>query len=248
MLKWAFALGTLFAVSGFAQQNMDSKYFELTEPEVKLVREESLSFQTFSNTAIGASLCQGGNLRLLTAPAEGGVNLGDVLQDLQSGELILDQIMNIGKKIWDVIQAGKPVVNLKTDVATALPYGARCWLDLQTWQAPQARTYSVTYKNLYGIEVVKFSYRVVYVAGGSVNGKGAYIGYAALEPSEVSVAWGFTFNASSTAPTVFNMGTKEEPLAGLNLQMNYSIDTVLKSVKASQSYFINGLGEFRALD
>lgn len=246
MMKWAFALSTLFAINGFAQ-NLDSRYFEMTEPEVKLVREESLSFQTFASSAIGSSLCQTGNARFLTAPSE-GIDLGGVLKDLQSGELILDQVMNLGKKIWDIVQAGKPVVNLKTDVATALPYGAKCWMDLQTWQAPQARTYSVTYKNLYGIEVVKFSYRVVYVAGGSVNGKGAYIGYAALEPSEVSVAWGFTFNASSSAPAVYNMGTKEAPVAGMNLQMNYSIDTVLKSVKASQAYFISGAGEFKSLD
>jgi hypothetical protein len=175
-------------------------------------------------------------------------NAGAIVNDISAAGMILDQVVNLGKKVWTLVEAGKPVVDLKTDVATALPYGAKCWMDLQTWRAPMAKTYSVTYKNLYGVEVVKFSYRVVFVAGGSVNGQGAYIGYAAIEPSEVSVAWGFKFNAQSAVPTIYNMGTKEAPVGGMNIQINYSIDTVVKHVQASQAYFLGGNGLLQSLD
>lgn len=246
MMKWALATALTWTLASMAQAQ-DSAYYELGAAEIHQGPTVALNSRAFANTALGSSLCAEGTPGFLSREFA-GADTGDILGDLNQGGLILDQIVNLGRKIWTLVEAGKPVVNLKTDVATALPYGAKCWLDLQTWSAPKATTYTVTYKNLYGMEVVKFSYRVIFVSGGSVNGKGAYIGYAAMEPAEVSVAWGFTFNASSAAPTIYNMGTKEAPVAGMNLQMKYSVDTLLKHMEASQSYFISGKGNLQSLN
>jgi hypothetical protein len=39
---------------------------------------------------------------------------------LDSPELVLDLIINLGKKIWTLVEANKPVVNVATDSASAL--------------------------------------------------------------------------------------------------------------------------------
>lgn len=249
-MKWAVALTAMMSIASAAHA-VDAQYYEIGEVQVQEGKTVQLNPRLFASTAIGSSTCAQANPRfLLATPAAGEIAgaAGEILGDLNATGLILDQIVNLGKKVWTLVDAGKPVVNLKTDVATALPYGAKCWMDLQTWSAPTAKTYTVTYKNLYGMEVVKFSYRVIFVSGGSVDGKGAYIGYAAIEPSDVSVAWGFKFSAESSAPTIYNMGTKEAPVAGMNLQMNYKIDTILKHVESSQAYFISGKGLLQSLD
>ncbi len=170
----------------------------------------------------------------------------EVLQPLTVLDAALDKIINIGKKAWSVVEAGKPVVNLNMDVATALPEGARCWTDLQAWQTPKAATYTVSYKNAYNIEVVRFSYRVLYITGGNVNGKGAYIGYAAIQPADVLVRWGFNLQVQGNTLAVYNMGTKEAPVAGMALGVNYSVDTVINHMSGSKTFSIPGNGDFVA--
>ena len=66
--------------------------------------------------------------------------------------VVLDQVINIGKKVFDVVRAGTPVVNIKRDTANALPSGLKCWSDLGGWKAPKATSYRVVYKNALGME------------------------------------------------------------------------------------------------
>jgi len=162
-------------------------------------------------------------------------------------EMIADSIINIGKKLWAIVDAGRPVVNLKMDVGTALPQGARCWMDLQTWNVPTSHRYQVSFVNGFNSEIVKFDYRVISLAGGSIDGKGKYIGYAAFQPVNVEVAWGFEFNAEAAVPAVFNMGSKAEPVAGLQIVMNYKVTSPLKFISQSQAYFMDGKGSFEQM-
>ncbi|MEZ0391855.1 MAG: hypothetical protein ACAH59_06550 [Pseudobdellovibrionaceae bacterium] len=169
----------------------------------------------------------------------------DLINAISGTDMIFDQVVNLGKKVWNLIDSGKPVVNLKTDVATALPAGAKCWLDLQLWQEPQSVSYLVSLKNGYGMEVVRFVYRIITLTGGSVDGRGAYIGYATIQPAEVKVAWGFRFNATVTAPTVYNLGTRENPVGGMTLNLNYQIQPILgiAHIEVTEAFRLNGRGE-----
>ena len=163
-------------------------------------------------------------------------------------EDVIDRIINIGKKIWAVVESGRAVVNYKTDVATAMPQGVKCWTDLQGWAAPQSRTYETSFINGYGTEVVKFKYRVIWIFNGSKEGKGAYIGYATAIPVNMEVAWGFNFDAEASVPAVFNQGDKQNPIAGMQMIMKYRVTNVLTNISQSQAYFINGQGQFKTLD
>lgn len=172
-------------------------------------------------------------------------NKSNLLSSFQTLGLIeeLDIIINIGEKVWKIIEAGKQVVNVSTKVATALPKGITSMNDLDGWQPPQSKTYKVEITNKLGMTVVSLQYQVITVTGGSINGKGQYVGYASVLPSELFVAWGFNFDANCSAPSIFNVGNKKNPIGALNLVMDYTINTPLSTLRQSQSYYITGLGE-----
>ena len=168
--------------------------------------------------------------------------------DLNEIEKTLDQVINIGQKVWSVIEAGRPAVNVQSARAMAMPYGVQNWMDLQNWQTPVAKSYLVTITNALGMEVVKFGYAVNYIYGGNVNGKGAYIGYAQVIPTVISVAYGYTLNVNAEVPVVMNRGTKQAPIAGMQLNLNWKVSTVVKELQERKLYSIDGRGHFQALN
>lgn len=234
MKKALLAVAVCFSATVFAQANINEKYYEVTTSQTKEVSTEVLDLKTVMDMSQNCT-------QSISGPSLSGGPFDDV-------ELALDQIINIGKKIWNIVVAGKPVMNYKTDIATAMPQGVKCWLDLSNWQAPISKTYSYTAKNAFGMDVVKFNYRVIFVYGGGVNGQGQYIGYATTQPVDMVVQWGFKLNAVGSVPTVFNTGSKNDPVGGMQMNMNYRIESPMTTIEQSQAYFISGKGEFKKLD
>ena len=106
----------------------------------------------------------------LTQERSDSKNLGEVI-------MVVDQLIALGKKIWVIIEAGRPVVNTNLPVVHVLPREAGqdgSLYDLSGWNAPKAIGYRVTYKNLYGMEVIAFTYSIVNLL--------TDIGYAKLDP------------------------------------------------------------------
>ena len=170
-----------------------------------------------------------------------------IADQIDQVDIILDKIINIGKKVWAIAELGRPVYDYTTEAATALPYGVKSWKSLQSWQPLKSSTWSVSYKNGYGAEVVKFEYKVVYLAGGNLNGKGKYIGYAIVMPVKLNVAWGFTFNAMASVPVVYNIGTNEDPVAAMSLDIKWSVDTVLKHIEQTEVFNLTATGELKRM-
>lgn len=166
---------------------------------------------------------------------------------LDESLIVLDQIINFGKKIWAIVEANKPVVNYKTDRADAMPAGIQTWQNLETWNAPQAKVYRATYKNLFGMTVVDFAFRVLFTSGGSYKGKGQYLTHVTIVPANLNVAWGYNFDAQATIPSVVNNGTQAEPVAGMELLMNWTVKTVMKHHQSTMSFFVRGDGQFTNL-
>lgn len=182
--------------------------------------------------------------KALAEQAESGGLQGAIAQ-LTAAEVVVDKIINIGTKIWNVIEAGRPVANYAAQKATALPQNARRWDQLQNWRRPTSRVQSVVYKNLLGFEVVRFTYRVISLYGGDVSGIGRYIGYATVEPLEMTVAFMYSFNAGAKVDAVYNMGSSANPVAGMLMNVNWTISTVLKSSTESHSYTLDGRGNIQ---
>ena len=172
---------------------------------------------------------------------------GTDLNPIDQVEVIVDQIINIGKKIWNIVEAGKPVVNVKFDTANALPRGVTCWADMSGWSIPQTQLYTVNYENGWGMTVVSFTYRLTFTGKGNVNGIGQYITNATFMPANIKVAWGFQFDATADIPSVFNQGTKENPLAGMQMNMNWRVRSAVTDIQQSETYFVSGDNSFKHL-
>lgn len=228
----AFVLALGLANTAFA---VDKAYYEIKNLTVTDVTEQFPQLDTMSQPGLNEECASSGPFSVRYS--------GDVASDLNplnGVELIVDQIINIGKKIFAVVQAGKPVMNIKLDTANALPKGLTCWSDLAGWNVPESKVYQVDYRNGFGMNVVSFAYRVTYTAGGSANGIGKYITNATFMPAKVHVAWGFQFDAEAAIPSVFNTGTKAAPVAGMQMNMAWKVASPVIEHQSSESFFVSG--------
>lgn len=162
-------------------------------------------------------------------------------------DVILDKIIAIGDKIWKIIEKNKPVVNQKYQAVSMVPEGVKKWQQLEGWQMPKTKVFSMVYKNGFGGKVVEFSYRVVFSYGGSVNGKGQYLSRIEIEPALLNVAWGYKFNANGEVVNPMNAGTKKDPIAATELRMNWAVNTVMKHSEESTRFYVRGDGLFKDL-
>ena len=95
---------------------------------------------------------------------------------------IIDQIVNLAEKIWNIIDKNRPVVNITTNYANAVPYGTSHWTQLQSWSKPSTKKYAFSMKNGYGTEVVKVTYQVHWTHSGNFQGKGKFLTGVTVEP------------------------------------------------------------------
>jgi len=165
---------------------------------------------------------------------------GALNDDLSAIDVALDQIINVGKKVWSVVAAGKPVMNVKFDFATAFPKGVTVASELHGFSDLQYKSFDYTGTNGFGMEVFKVQYTVVYQYGGSYAGKGKYITSASIVPQNVSVVWGYSLNMNVDNVSVSNLGTSESPVAGMNLMANIKVSTVMKSEELNELFAVRG--------
>lgn len=240
MIASAISLGTLQA-----NASADPKHYTIKRVIIREIPDqEKLKWmnQKIDNFTEGCSPETAPNVT--NPPALPGTNPSNPLDMI---DVIVDKIINIGKKIWAIVDAGRPVVNIKVDTANALPAGVTCWDQLEGWKAPTSKLYQVAYENGFGAQVITFNFRVNFISGGAYKGQGQYITLASVQPALVDVAWGFRFDAVATVPMVFNQGTKMDPLAGMQLAMNWKVATALQEIQQAENFFINGAGVLKKL-
>jgi hypothetical protein len=160
-------------------------------------------------------------------------------------EMALDPmaIADILFKVWDIVVANKPVVTVNLKNASALPNLAENhWERLSGWKHERSITYQMQVTNGYGIKVIDLEYRVKLLFGGGVRGKGRYIASARVTPTKIDVQWGYNLDVGVTVPAVVNMGTEDDPLAAIYLDVTYKIHNILRSTSEGQSYLLQGDG------
>lgn len=164
------------------------------------------------------------------------------------GGFDIGTIINYGKEIWKIISENKPVVHIKKASANALPQGVSCWTELQNWNIPQSKAYKVIYTNLFGIDVVSFEFRLHYTYGGQVGEVGQYLANVTVAPMNLEVLWGYTFDAEVEVANVVNLGTHANPLAGMEISMNWKVATVVKEEQTRLIYFVQGNGQHQLFE
>ncbi len=220
--------------SAFAQEvykqvyNQNAGFFEVREVHIeRLSVHENLNFLDYKNDCSDLSNSTDSS--------------GHVIRRLNGEDLTLDQITNIGKDTWEFIQNNKPVINATTQYAHALPRGSACWDDLSNWQRPRSEVYKATYVNGFGMEVVNLEIKLLYTYGGQANNKGRYISNATLLYNKLDVTWGFKVDAAVEVPLVVNMGSKEDPVAGMQLTLRWAIKGV-NHLERTAGFFVYGDG------
>lgn len=228
------------AVWAATPADQSQKYYQFGRPVIEEVTSGPLTeVQPLDFTATACSSSQAGVY---------AADDLDPLNPIDQAHIYLDKMINLGKKVWSVVELGRPVVNITLNSANALPQGVLCWNTLTGWSVPQSKVYRVSYTNGFGSTVVNFAYRVIFTAGGSLNGQGKYITNATVVPADLYVAWGYTFNASTVVPSVFNVGTVDRPVAGMQLNLNWSVDTVINHSQQAETFYVGGDGTFKKLN
>ncbi|MFH1725514.1 MAG: hypothetical protein ABII00_12965 [Elusimicrobiota bacterium] len=165
----------------------------------------------------------------------------------QSPVVVIERIVNIARTVWKIIEENKPVVDVETCFATALPEGVAHWDQLSGWRPPEGAVYGLRAENLYGVKVIDLRFQVLRTHGGSYKGKGKYLHAVMIEPLKIEVAWGYRFGMKAEVPSVVNVGTAEDPVAGMIARLGWSIDTVLKHSEGKNVFYLQGDGVFREL-
>ncbi|NBT57898.1 hypothetical protein EBT16_03840 [bacterium] len=174
-----------------------------------------------------------------TEPRGTKENVGGLTEELDLAAVVLDKIVNLGKKVWTVIENGRPVVNVDTQYANALPAGVRAQ-DLENFSALQFRSFRRYGVNLYGATVYDVTYTLVHRFGGQFEGRGAYVESATVLPQNVQVLWGYNVNFAVENVSTVNLGTKENPIASVALETSLTVKTVLQEIRIKNIYEFRG--------
>ena len=111
-----------------------------------------------------------------------------------------------------------------------------------------SKTYNVTMKNNFGMEVVRVRVRVTGNWGGSAAGRGQYLANVIMVPVETYVAWGWSLDLWSENRDPVNTGTFEQPIAGLGFDIRYRVKTYFNELGGMQDYWITGDGQLKVME
>ncbi|MBC7712559.1 MAG: hypothetical protein H7177_04445 [Rhizobacter sp.] len=169
--------------------------------------------------------------------------------------MYLDGLIAIGKKIWPIIDAGRPVIttNGLIPAMSVLPHiegtQARAeLLEMANWSVPKAVSYRVSYKNYFNSEVIGFTYTVFFQHSGTYKGIGKYITSLRVQASEVYAAWGFNFDAASELVNVANVGSVDAPVASAIISISYKAKGLINELRNAQSFYVDGNGTMKPLN
>ncbi len=207
-------------LAGFADEEELKKYFSISSVSVTPITSEYV-FDNFANK-----------------------------QDKALGEIIMvvDQLIALGKKIWPIVQAGRPVIN--TQFSPALSVLPRtndapdmvAMYQMSNWQSPTQKSYLIEYKNGFGSTVISFTYSVSFQYGGKYEGKGLYLTGLDVSASNIRVSWGFEFDATSALINISNSGTMEDPIATATVRIDYKSKSFFNAIHASEAFHVRGDG------
>ena len=179
-----------------------------------------------------------------SGPVMGGGDVTPAGPSITDTLNVIDQIVNLADKIWTIIDKNRPVVNITTNYANAVPFGTTHWTQLQGWSKPSTQKYAFSMKNKFGAEVVKVTYQVHWTHDGNFQGKGKFLTGVTVEPLSVTASWGYKVDLISEVPdsTVANVGTSADPIASMQVQMKWKVSTTFQSTDQKVIYYVQGDG------
>ena len=237
LLTLAVAVFSLCAASQASAQGLDAKYFT--------VDSNATLIEDITDQRTGDPTIRPGGQQLPKPPntpqIPGQTNpLAQVTGTIDA----IDKVVNLMDKVFTLIEKNQPVVNINVNYANAVPFGTSHWTQLQGWSRPATKKYAFIIKNLYGMEVVSLTYQVHWTHSGNFKGKGKFLTGVTVEPLSVNTAWGYNVDLTAEVPdtTIANVGTTEDPIASMQVQLNWKIHTIVKDSQEKAIYYVQGDG------
>ena len=236
MKKLAILLSALFTTM-VAHAEIDlsqDPYYQIKEVRVEVIEDnEEAIFEDVSN--VGTYVEQKSVQQ----------SIGEVIK---TG----DEIIAFGKRVYAIIEAGRPVVSSSYAPISVLPFDKKTntytsAMNLSYWKGPRSKKYRVSYENGFGMNVVDFTYNINMSYGGSNNGKGLYLTNVQIVPQNISVAWGYTFDAKMILTGITNKGSQDSPIASATLNLSYTVSTVIKEDRNNYTYEVVGNGQINEI-
>jgi hypothetical protein len=160
---------------------------------------------------------------------------------------VADAIVGLAERVYTLVEKGRPKVAVNVTPVSVLPmasektfYSAQ---SLSGWSMPTARKYKMTYTNGFNMNVVSFTYMVIFSHGGNLEGLGDYITSARIVPTDISVSYGFSLKANFKLQGVQNHGTRDIPIAGAIIELNYAVSSMVKHIESNDNFHITGQGQ-----
>ncbi|MNL55313.1 hypothetical protein D3C87_1787160 [compost metagenome] len=66
-------------------------------------------------------------------------------------------------------------------------------------------------------------------------------------PANIEVGWGFEFAANAEIPSVFNTGSNEQPVAGMQMNMKWMVKSAMSHNVATESFYVGGDNKMKKL-
>jgi hypothetical protein len=160
-------------------------------------------------------------------------------RSLTQAVLAMDDVVAIGKQAWTFIEENKPVLNVNTDYAGAIPKSVTDWTRMAGWKNSARGPFTISLVNGFGSEVVHVDFRWSHSYGGNYNGKGEYVTQAGPVVGRISVSWGYTVDVAVQAFQPLNVGTVIDPISQIDVSIKSTTSTVLKdTVQNCRARFI----------
>lgn len=167
---------------------------------------------------------------------------------LQGLDIDFGSMIEIGEKVLQLIAEGRPVTNIQNQSVSVIPSGLSTWQQLNGWQPPVTKVYSVSVQNLMGMTVIDMRIKVSANWGGGLDGRGKFLANVTMVPSSVYVMWGFTCNVWADHQDPVNVGASDNPVAGLGFDIRWQWGNVVNMQTGTQDYFVSGDGVIKQLE
>lgn len=169
----------------------------------------------------------------LPLPIPGPIGSNDTL-------VMIEQIVNLGERIWKFITDNKPVINVKRNYANALPRGVKGSEELDGWSPLQYRSFNMYGKNGFGAKVYDVTYTLVHRFQGNYQGQGQYLENATVLPHKTEALWGYTVDVGVDNVGAVNVGTKDKPVGSLVMELYFKVQTAVKASEFRSVYEFRG--------
>eukprot|EP00161_Ancyromonas_sigmoides_P010036 TRINITY_DN2501_c0_g1_i5.p1 TRINITY_DN2501_c0_g1~~TRINITY_DN2501_c0_g1_i5.p1 ORF type:complete len:291 (-),score=181.25 TRINITY_DN2501_c0_g1_i5:57-839(-) len=157
------------------------------------------------------------------AEYEASLVKGDGLSDIP-----IDEIVNIGKKVLEIVKEGTPVVNVQSDLATAIPAQATGWLDMSDWKGIKSwGPFVWSRRNGFGTETIHYEFTFDWNYGGRYNGKGSFLQEGTVGNKDIHAAWAHDMDVGLTVGAPSNVGSSAWPVAQVSFTVRMKVDTMI---------------------